>query len=115
MKRIAAVLVCVVALLLWAGTPAGAQEGSASQITTKTTPVKTSKRAARSSEKIDINSATKVELETLPGIGPAISQKIIDNRPYNVKSDLVKSKIVSAAEYAKIKNNIVAHRTSATK
>jgi len=114
MKRLGAVLVCAVALLLWAGIPAGAQESSASQTTTTTT-TRTTKKAARTSGKIDINSATKEELEALPGIGPATSQKIIDSRPYSAKSDLVKNKIVSATEYAKFKNSIVAHRTSATK
>ncbi|MCP4366541.1 MAG: helix-hairpin-helix domain-containing protein, partial [Deltaproteobacteria bacterium] len=33
-------------------------------------------------EKIDVNSATPEELETLPGIGPKLAQAIIDGRPY---------------------------------
>jgi predicted DNA-binding helix-hairpin-helix protein len=33
-------------------------------------------------KKIDINSATVKELETLPGIGPKMAQAIIDQRPY---------------------------------
>jgi DNA uptake protein ComE-like DNA-binding protein len=38
-------------------------------------------KAAASKELIDLNSATKQQLMTLPGIGDALSQKIIDNRP----------------------------------
>jgi len=63
---------------------------------------------------LNINTASKQELETLPGIGPATSQKIIDVRPYRAKSDLLKSKIVTRTEYEKIKDSIVAHRTGAT-
>jgi DNA uptake protein ComE-like DNA-binding protein len=111
MKRLA-VLVCALALLVWAGIPAGAQESSTSSQTKTTTTKKTSKRAAASSSNLDINSTTKEELETLPGIGPATSQKIIANRPYRAKSDLLKGKIVARSEYAKIKESIVAHRTS---
>lgn len=113
MKRLA-VLVCALAFLLWAGIPAGAQESSASSQTTTTTTKKTTKKSAASSSKIDINSATREELETLPGIGPATSQKIVDGRPYRAKSDLLKRKVVSASEYEKIKDSIVAHRTNAT-
>jgi DNA uptake protein ComE-like DNA-binding protein len=114
LKRLA-VLLCTVALLSWAGVPASAQASSASQSTTTTTTTRTTKRAARSTSKVDINSATKEELEALPGIGPATSQKIIDNRPYRAKSDLLKDKIVTAKEYSKIKGSIVAHRSSTSR
>lgn len=57
---------------------------------------------------IDINSASAEELQTLKGVGPAISAKIISGRPYKGKDDLVKKKIVSAAVYAQIKGKIVA-------
>lgn len=59
---------------------------------------------------IDINSASKQELMTLPGIGEAYSQKIIEGRPYKMKSDLVKRGIITQALYNSISAKIVAHQ-----
>jgi DNA uptake protein ComE-like DNA-binding protein len=62
---------------------------------------------------IDINSATKQELMALPGIGDAYSQKIIDNRPYRGKNDLVRKNIVPQATYDKIADKIIAKQNTA--
>ena len=57
---------------------------------------------------IDINSASKTDLRSLPGIGDAYSQKIIDGRPYHTKTDLKTKGIIPAATYNKISGMIIA-------
>jgi len=62
----------------------------------------------KAGEPIDINSASVEELQTLPGIGGAYSKKIVEQRPYRGKDELVQKKVIPQATYDKIKDQVIA-------
>jgi competence protein ComEA len=53
---------------------------------------------------IGINSASTDQLDSLPGVGPVTSQKIVSGRPYSSLEDLTTKKIVSKSVFNKIKD-----------
>ena len=65
-------------------------------------------KAPAAKERLDINSASADELKALKGIGEADAKKIVENRPYKTKDELVEKKVVPKATYDKIKDQIVA-------
>lgn len=64
---------------------------------------------------LDVNTASAEELRALPGIGEAYSKKIIDNRPYQKKDQLVSRKVIPESTYQGIKDQIIAKQAAAKK
>jgi competence protein ComEA len=73
-----------------------------------TTPPASAMTPAAKSDMVDLNSATATELKALPGVTDSDASKIIQNRPYADKSQLVSKKVVSETTYDRIKDHVVA-------
>jgi len=59
---------------------------------------------------LDLNTASKSQLDSLPQIGPARSEAIIRGRPYNGKNDLIDRGIIPQSVYDAIKDKVVVKR-----
>ena len=58
---------------------------------------------------VDINSASRETLQALPGVTTAMAERIIGNRPYKNRSDLIHRHILPKAVYSKIDSRLIAH------
>jgi competence protein ComEA len=57
---------------------------------------------------LDINTASKDQLLSLPGMSDAGADRIVAGRPYSSASELVSRRAVSQAEYDRIKDQVTA-------
>ncbi|MHB1935679.1 MAG: ComEA family DNA-binding protein [Acidobacteriaceae bacterium] len=57
---------------------------------------------------LNINRATKEQLETLPGIDSAAADRVIAGRPYKNSDELPRRRVISRAEYDRIASKIEA-------
>jgi DNA uptake protein ComE-like DNA-binding protein len=59
---------------------------------------------------LDLNSASKDQLMSLPGISAAEADRVIAGRPYGEPDELVTRHIVAKAEYEKIADRVTAKK-----
>jgi competence protein ComEA len=104
MNLIKPLIVALFAFAVISYSPVWLQAG---EITKKPAAAET-KNVPSKTKPLDINSASIEDLKALPEIGDAYAQKIIDNRPYQKKDQLVSRKIISEANYNRIKDRIIA-------
>jgi len=111
-------LVALVVTLAFALVALGTSPPEAQTPTKKEAPAKSDSKKAddagkaesKRKEKLDLNSASEADLKTLTGIGDAYAKKIVENRPYKRKDELVSKSIIPKATYDKIKDDIIARQ-----
>ena len=64
---------------------------------------------------VDINSASRAQLMTLPGIGDAEAARIIARRPYLSKADLATKGVIPTGVYLSLKGRVIAIQKSMPK
>jgi competence protein ComEA len=94
-----------------AATPAPAK----SPVATKAPPAQSAEKAKSKTaaptklapgQKVNLNTATKEQIEALPEIGPVKAQSIIEGRPYKKPEDIMKVKGIKEGTFNKIKDFI---------
>jgi DNA uptake protein ComE-like DNA-binding protein len=110
MKRSLAIVVALTFLTGFAGLTDGfAQTPPAkSEAKPPAEPAAEAKKDMGKHEPVDLNTASADELKSVPGLGDPYSKKIIDNRPYKRKDELVAKKVVPQATSDKIKDHAIA-------
>jgi len=98
-------LVLSIALLALAST---ATAGTPPKPLPQSEAVKAGGVSSGGTKSIDINSATLLDLESLPGIGTATARKIVAARPYASVDELKSRKVLSNGTYDKVRDRISA-------
>jgi competence protein ComEA len=95
-----------------AAAPAAAAPAAKAEKTQKAEKAPKAEKASKETgklaagEKVNINTASKDQLDKLPGIGAVKAQAIIDGRPYSKPEDIMKVKGIKEKQYEKIKDLI---------
>jgi competence protein ComEA len=59
--------------------------------------------SASGTSRVSVNSSSAAQLDTLPGVGPATAQRIIEGRPYNRLEDLLDVKGIGEKTLEKLR------------
>ena len=88
------------------GVPAKAEKPTITKTPPKPNPDEKSKDE---NDKVNVNDATSAQLETLPGIGPALAKRILDyraKRKFKRLRDIRRVKGIGQAKFKKLKEKI---------
>ncbi len=102
----------VATLLFAAGVPLAAENKAAAPAEARNGSK--AKQSAPAVKLVDINTAGKAELKTLPGIGDKEAERIIAGRPYLSKADLTTHYIITRKTYEGLKKRVIAKPNEAT-
>lgn len=105
MKKILAKSAVFVSAMLMSVSLAAAAPAKKTDQAPATAASKATKQA-----QIDINTASADQLKTLPGFNNTVIDKLVANRPYANKKQLVSKDIISEAAYEEVKDSIIAKR-----
>jgi len=88
------------------GMSATASQKAASAEQSATKKYSQAKKKLEPGQRININTASKEDLELLPGIGPSKAQAIMNARPYEKPEDIMKVKGIKQKSFEKLQDYI---------
>ena len=63
-------------------------------------------RSEKSETRVELNSAGRKRLAALPGLTAADADRIIANRPYENRRDLLRKGVLSEAQFQKVRDSV---------
>jgi DNA uptake protein ComE-like DNA-binding protein len=100
------------ALASWIVWAPAATSAAAAPGTSAAVAAKKAQPALNPAPPIDINSASREQLKTLPGIGDVEADRIVSARPYHSKADLAERDVIPTGVYVSLKGRIIAKQKS---
>ncbi|MDZ4864198.1 MAG: helix-hairpin-helix domain-containing protein [Gemmatimonadota bacterium] len=93
--------------------PTTTKPAASQQVTAKPVAAPAASMATKPAhELLNLNTATRDQLVTLPGVGESYADAIIKARPFKSKSELVSRKVLPEAAYKKFESMVIAKHTA---